>query len=239
MTENIHSLLLGDPFVPNRRITVTGEHFFADKNLFANFYGISFFSCPEQLVDNPYISPLYANLPSILDDYFDDGVPDVKSAELLPGEISENITKMISEEFHIKPQKTSSASIFKFSACFECRAEFDENATLILTYATIMPNTLCITGGDFITARLPFSPLTDLAFSKDKRTLQAVNIPVSREPFLPPDELTVDFAVNTKKLETALDDQGCGIINLNYSIEIGTSKCETSKLTFNISKIND
>lgn len=234
MTENIHSLLLCDPYVPNRRITITGEHFFADKNLFSNFYGISFFSSPEQLVDNPYISPFYSNLPGILDDYFDDGIPGGNQTAISPGELAEKITNLISEEFHTKPQKAPANSIFKFEASFDCRAEYDENGSLILTYGTIMPNTLCITDGRFLSASLPFSPLSNLAFSKNKRTLQAINIPVSRELFMPPEEITVDFAVNTKKLDVMLDDSGCGQINLSYSIEIGTSKCETSKMSFNI-----
>lgn len=234
MTENIHSLLLGDPFVPNRRMTIKGEHFFADKNLFSNFYGISFFSSPEQLVDNPYISPFYSNLPGILDEYFDNGIPVVNPTELSPGKIAESITNNISEEFIVKPQKKSNNSIFKFSASFECRAEIDENGSFVYTYGTIMPNIICVTKTNYMTAILPFSPLSNLAFSKEKRTLQALNIPVSRELFLPPEEITVDFAINTKKLSAYFDSDGCGYIDINYNIEIGTSKCETSKISFEV-----
>lgn len=239
MTDNIHSMLLSDPYVPNCRMTIRGEHFFADKNLFSNFYGISFFSSPEQLVDNPYISPIYANLPGILDDYFDDGIPYGNQSEISPGELSEKITSLISEEFLVKQKKASTNSIFRFEATFDCRAEYDENGTLILTYGTIMPNTLCIKDGSFVSAVLPFSPLSNLGMTKNKRTLQAINIPVSRELFLPPEEITIDFAVNTKKLEAMLDPTGCGQIALSYTVEIGTSKCETSKMTFSIYHFNN
>lgn len=66
MTEDIKSLLLTEMFTPNCRITVSGEHFFSDRKLYTNPYGIAFFSSSQDYCDNPHISPAISHMPVYL-----------------------------------------------------------------------------------------------------------------------------------------------------------------------------
>ena len=66
----IESMFFDENFSPNCRVNIRGEHFFTDKKLYSNLYGMGFFSDSDNIYNNPHISSSCENLPGILDEYF-------------------------------------------------------------------------------------------------------------------------------------------------------------------------
>lgn len=238
MTEDIKSLLLTEMFTPNCRITVSGEHFFADRKLYTNPYGIAFFSSSQDYCDNPHISPAISHMPGILDDYFA-FFPTLRDSYVAKYcNIRNNIMKTVDKKF------TVSKKVFNPSPCrLDCsylgNISVQAGNSIVIQYGAVMPGTVCITGEDTVSAVFPFSPFSNISFLKEKRTMQSVDYPVSNESFLLPDDITVDFSVNTKKLSCSIRDDLTGSLELDYTVEVGAVKCENSKIKFEISKLYD
>ncbi|MBE6572640.1 MAG: hypothetical protein E7656_10370 [Ruminococcaceae bacterium] len=233
MTEDIRSMLMGEFFSPNCRVKVRGEHFFTDKKLYSNMYGIAFFSEAQEYGDNPHISPSCERLPGILDEYFT--IDNLAENIAANGnfELRDAITQNIDKKFIAKPtKKREMKSVIECSYLGHISQETDES--ILLSYGAMLPTTLCITGNDTVSAVLPFSPFPNLSFLKGQRTFMTVDYPIPTEPFLPPEDITIDFAVTAKKMEIDLKDDLSGKIVLAYSIEVGVTNCEVSKVTFEI-----
>lgn len=238
MKEEITAMLLGEVFPPNCRIKIRGEHFFTDRKLYSNLYGLAFFSDTQNFGENPYISPVCEHLPGILDDYFNEPFP-VASGVREEYEIRDAVTANVNEKFRItKPQKKRDAN-----AVIECNfsghIHRENEESVLLTYGAVLPTTLCITGNDTLSGVLPFSPFPYLTFFKDNRTFSTVDYPLPTEPMMPPEDITIDYAVTVKKLNIDLDDELLGKIELEYSIEVGVTKCEITKITFEIRPLDD
>jgi len=238
MNNDIQSLLLSEMFVPNKRITVSGEHFFADKDLYTNFYGMSFFSSLPGAERNPYIAHFYRSMPGIIDEFLSDGMPGFPTRPAPPGELLTNILNCIDKKY-ITSHKPE-APVFKnsFSCSYEAEVMHD-GKNLNIRYGTVLPNTLCITEDYAITAQLPFSPFTYISLLRGQRTLQSAEYSLSREPLMPPEDVIIDFSVTAKKLSVDLDSDFCGRIDLEFSLDVGAAKCENTKLTFDISPMPD
>jgi hypothetical protein len=200
---------------------------FFDKNIYTNPYGIAFFGSAGDYSDNPYISPAYAGMPGILDDYFDDGIP-VSSDSSTQSDMQNEIMKNIPQKFIKKTAKYKQNSARTFECLYDgCLTT--ESGSVILQYGAVVPSVICITG-DVISAFLPFSPISHITFSKGKRTLQTVEYPVSHVPFLPPENIAIDFAVTCRKLDVTLDCDLYGSAEIAYTTDIGATKCESSKI---------
>ena len=233
MTNDIQSLLLSEMFVPNKRITISGEHFFADKDLYSNFYGVAFFSSFPEADRNPYISPVYAAIPGIIDDFLSDGVAAMPTRPAPHGEILSGILGCIDKKYRSTPAHDKQSLKSKLCCTFEAGVYADGN-NININYGTVLPNTLCITENYALTAQLPFSPFSYISMLCGQRTLQSVEYPLSHGPLLPPEDVIIDFAVTAKKLSVKLNDDLCGSIELEYSLDVGATKCERSKLRFDI-----
>ena len=238
MKEEITSLLLGELFPPNCRVRVRGEHFFTDGKLYSNLYGLAFFSDTQSFGQNPYISPSCEKLPGILDNYFNDPFP-ISSNVNSEFEIRDAITANINEKFFIKKTAKSVEKKPIIDCIFTGHINHENENSILITYGAVLPTTLCITDDDTISAVLPFSPFPYLTFFKGNRTFSTVDYPLPTEPMMPPEAVTVDYAVTVKKMEIALNDNLTGKIFLDYSIEVGVTKCEITKLTIEILPLDD
>lgn len=234
MTDSLNSLLLTELFVPNCKVMISGKHCFFDRNIYANPYGIAFFNSPDDFSDNPYIAPIYAGMPGILDEYFDDGIPQA-SQKHLNCEMREKITENIPSRFLLKKDPDKKNSLRSFECCYDGCISVDASGSVVLKYGTVMPDVICITGS-VISASFPFSPISCVTFTKGKRTMQSVDYPVSHGPFLPPEDISIDFATTATKLEANLDCDLYGTVELEYTIDVGAAKCEKSYLKIQISQ---
>lgn len=236
MLDTLHPLILCENYDTNCCVKVRAEHFFTDKRLYTNMFGLTFFDGAENVRENPHISPVCRNMPGILDEYLSDGLPEFDSAR---GnfEIRDTITEMFPKEFRTAPEKDKNPKAV-IDCAFPGRVEC-ENGPVSISYGIFVPTTIYITGKDSIIADLPFSPFSSLSFASGKRIFHTVDCPVDPNPFSSnEDDITVDFAVTTKKLEIALSKELSGKIVLDYSIEVGVTTCEVSKLVFEISANN-
>lgn len=226
-------MLLGEFFPPNCRIKIRGEHFYTDRKLYSNIYGIAFFPDSYSYGNNPYISPLCEKLPGILEDYFPHENADDKNFHE-QFDIRDAITANVDEKFHIAQSKKKSDGNPIIECTFLGHISHETEDSVLLTYGAVIPTTLCITGDDTISAVLPFSPFPNLTFLKSNRTFMTVDYPVPTEPLMPPEDITIDFAVTTRKMKIMLNDDLTGKIILEYSIEVGVTKCDVSKITIEI-----
>ena len=235
MTESvkIESMFFDENFSPNCRVNIRGEHFFTDKKLYSNLYGMGFFSDSDNIYNNPHISSACENLPGILDEYFtlDNLAQNIAATGNF--EIRDAITQNFDKQFLAPPAKKRKLKSNIFCS-FPARISRQNGEGLMLSYGTSLLTTLCITGGDTISAILPYSPFSNLTFFKGDRVYMTVDYLLPPEPQMPPEFITIDFAVTTKKMEIALGDDLTGKIELEYSIEVGVTKCEVSKVTFEI-----
>ncbi|MBR5528595.1 MAG: hypothetical protein IKV97_06275 [Clostridia bacterium] len=234
MTDGIQSLILQEAFVPNRKMMISGEHIFTDKDLYTNFYGVSFFSTMQHAERNPYVSGIYSMMPGILEEFMGDGLPHMPQRPTPPGEMQYKTMKCVDKKFILPPERESKTVSRKFSCSYGASVGTDGNS-VIVSYGTVLPNTLCITDGDTLTAQMPFSPFSHVTFFKNQRTLQSAEFPILRDPEIPPEDLLIDFCVTVKKLECHLDCDLCGYIDLEYSLDVGAAQCESAKMHFEIS----
>ncbi len=237
MIPDIQSLLFGKFEKPNCRIRVHGEHFFADRKLYSNMYGIAFFPEGKGFGNNPHLSPSCENLPGILDEYFPDEFA-AKGPVRSEFGIRDAIMANIPKQFIKQPQKKKEHKP-SIGCTFDGYILREKSGAVILSYGAIIPTALCIMGDDAISAFLPFSPFANLSFLKGKRIFQSMEYLLPTEHFDPSDDLTVDFSVLAKKMEIDLSAELFGRIVLEYSIDVGVTKCERSKLVFDISPQDD
>ncbi len=237
MIADIQSLLFGRFEKPNCRITVCGEHYFTDRKLYSNMYGIAFFPEGKGFGDNPHIFPSCKNLPGILDEYFPDEIAaGVNTMVEYP--IRDAIMANIPEQFITQPQKRKDRNA-SIACAYDGYILRQESGAIIFSYGDIIPTALCIMGDDSISTFLPFSPFPNLSFAKSERVFQSLEYLLPTEPLEPPNDLTVDFSVLTKKMEIDLSDELFGRIVLEYSIDVGVTRCESSKLVFKIAPPDD
>ena len=235
MTDDIQSILLSEMFVTNCKIRIKGDHFFADRKLYSNLYGIAFFSETNNFSDNPHISSACARLPGILDEYFGD-LHDIPSSHG-EYELSDSITARIDEKYLAAAPKKKTLR-WTSDCSFLGNISLHPDGSYVICYGTVLPTTLCISH-DALTAILPFSPFSNLSLLRGKRTLQSVDYPLPATPFAPPEDITIDFATSVKKLSYSFADDLSGRIELEYSVEVGVTKCEQSKMIFEISPYFD
>ncbi len=236
MLNTLNPFLLCVNFEQNCRVRVRADHFFTDKRLFTNMFGLTFFDGAESGHENPHISPVCRNMPGILDEYFSDGLPEFNSAK---GnfEIRDAITAMFPKKFRVEPEKNKNPKAV-IDCAFPGRIE-RENGVFSISYGIFIPTTIYVTGEDTLCANLPFSPFPSLSFALGKRVLHTVDYPVDPNPLSSNTEtVTVDFAVTTKNLEIAISNEFSGRIALDYSIEVGVTTCEVSKIVFEFSSDN-
>ena len=226
-----------DMFEPNCKVTISGEHFFSDKKLYTNFYGIAFFSPTDEYTSNPHISPVLSGFPSILDDFLSEG-PYSQSNVKQDYNIRQNIMHNIDKKFISRPSVTADTlnGGKKLSCSYLGNVSFPGDDTLVLMYGSILPCTVCITE-NAVSMMLPFSPFSSISFVKGKRTLQTIDYPVQLSPFLPPENIAVDFATYTKNLSLELRKDLTGTLNIEYYLEVGASKCESAKLAINFAPL--
>ena len=237
MTDFLRPFGMKDVFEPNCKVTVSGEHFFSDKKLYTNFYGIAFFSPTDEYTSNPHISPVLSGFPSILDDFLSEG-PYSQSSVKQDYNIRQNIMRNIDRKF-ISPKSVKTdipGGGKKLSCSYLGNVSFHGDDTLVLMYGSILPSTVCITD-NAVSMMLPFSPFSSISFVKGKRTLQTIDYPVQFSPFLPPENIAVDFATYTKNLSLMLREDLTGTLNIEYYLEVGASKCESGKLSIDFAPL--
>lgn len=238
MADFLHPFSMNEMFEPNCRVTVTGEHFFFDKKLYSNIYGIAFFSAPDEYGNNPHISQAVAGHPSILDEFLNDGMHHGEARVNQDFEIRQNIMKNVDKRFLTRPeQKTITGGGKRLSCSFDGNISFHGEDTIMLMYGSVLPATVLITESA-VTLMLPFSPFPTLSFMKGKRILQTTDYPYRASPFEPPEDVAIDFATYTNALSLKLNEDMTGILNVDYYLEVGASKCENAKFTIEFSPLS-
>jgi hypothetical protein len=238
MTDYIRPFGMKDLFEPNCNVTLSGEHFYSDKKLYSNFYGIAFYSSPDEYANNPHISPSLSHFPSIIDEFISDGFRFPESPEKQDYTIRQNIMQNIDRRFISRPplKTENTTGGRKLSCSYKGNISFHGDDSLVLTYGTVVPSTVCITENS-VSMMLPFSPFSSISFVKGKRTLQTIDYPVQFSPFSPPEDITVDFATYTKDMSLMLREDLTGTLKLDYYLEVGASVCERARIQFDFSPL--
>lgn len=232
--------LFGEKFVPNCTVCVTGEHFFTDRVFYTNPYGLSFFDSPEQYGDNPFIAPQYADKPGLFEEMAGDVVPP-QNVSIPPAEREAAVMRQINPRFIVNAAKDGAEkqkSIKKISCRFDGNLSV-QGQSVILQYGTVIPCLLCITD-DCVSADFPFSPFSEVTFQRDRSVMQTLYYPYPNPDYLiPPEEVAIDFLVTTKKLVNTLRPNAPGVLQINYTLTVGATRCESVKLQFEVTPKND
>ncbi len=235
MTDEIQSLLLTELFVPNCKVKIVGDHFFADRKLYTNMYGVAFFSGSANFGENPHISAACTKLPGILDEYFGDVYP--TSSASGEYELCDSVMSVMDKKY-IEDRTSKKKLRWNTSCTFLGNLSLHSDGSCVLSYGTVLPTTLCFTE-NALSAILPFSPFSNISLLEGQRTLQSVDYPLPTVPFAPPEDITIDFSATAKKLSYSFSEDAAGKIELEYSIEVGVTKCEHSKMTFVITPYSE
>lgn len=228
----------GAEFIPNCTVKATGKHFYTDRTFYTNPYGISFFESPEQYGDNPYIAPAYADSPGLLEEILGDIVPPQKIT-LPPTDGERKIMRQINARYVSKKDETDlmrSKGIQNISCRFEGNLS-RQGDSFILQYGVTLPCVICVTD-DCASANFPFSPFGELSFQKGKSVMQSLlfSLP-SPDLFSPPEEIILDYMVTTPFFSCSFRENATGILELHYTVTVGTTRCETTELLLEITPL--
>lgn len=235
MTDFLRPFSMKEMFEPNCRVTLNGEHFFADKKLYTNIYGVAFFSEPGDYTDNPHISPALSGFPSLIDEFIGDGMP-LNSHVRGDYPIRSGVMSNVDKRFTAPPKKSPSQGPKKLSGSFLGNLSIHGDDSLVLVYGSIIPATVCITD-DAVSMMLPFSPFSSISFIKGKRILQTVDYPYRATPHDIPEDIAVDFSTYTKDLSLMLREDLTGTLKVEYYLEVGASKCESASFTLDFAPL--
>lgn len=232
------------PKVYKCKTVISGEHRYLDNRFFVNMYGSSFFKSGGEYTINPYISPLLSAMPGIYDDFFTESFSFAPASDRIPHytETQQKITSCVNKKYISVQKPENRFPVCRLSSTYSDGSFFILGNEIMLSYSAGGINTICLTGGDSITATLSFSPFETVSFLKDSRLLQTIEYPLPAlcgEQDEKNESFFIETSVTTKKMDLSVTGDSSFSVDIDYFVEIGTAKCEESKIKIEVSALAD
>ncbi len=221
-------------------IHISGTHYFADRYIFSNIYGESFFPGEAGFIrQNPYVSDSGIRGSSIIDEFFDSELQTVSESGIGITETQKKIMTCVDPQFLQKDSKKHTGqSTLDFNSTgliYE-----DENRNLVISYGSFLPDEVKITvsGADVVSFTTMGSLFETLPLHSGKTTHRVLSLVPGDfiktlestlgdafDEFLSDGGLELDCLITSKITKNTLTKDG-GVLEADYTVVTGVRKIE-------------